>query len=517
MTIVGEKPPSLVTQSSTIGNDSPVLHFSDTEEIVGNEKSKHDPEAALTSSSLSTVEESEEPYTAYTAYTAYTSSRQLFIVLIATAAGVFAPIAGGAYLPNLILFESVFHASGAVINATVSVYSAIYAVTPLFAAPVSDYFGRKGVYIITLGIFLVTNTLLATLPATIGGLFTLRVFGALGASVVTSVGAGTVADVTESAKRASRMGIFLLGPSLGPVLGPLIGGQFSTLALWRWVFGFLSIACFPVYLLILFFLPETLRSLVGNGSFYANSSTWLVRPRLRQKQVVPEDLLNAKLPRLTFKKLFSLLLFVPNLIITVASGLQFSGLYCIYLAFPRVWQGDKYNWSGTQTGYAYIVPAVCLLLSTLLIGRLSDFLYRRYKSQHEDRAPPPERRIDIQLWGYLLGAAGKALFGWLAYKGFHPAGPLAASGLAAVGTGLVMVTSTAYQSEFQPSAAATASIVALGGLLRNLGCSVSAAIIDPLLTKINLGWFFTGLAILDAICTFGIVYIRVRGHTYRET
>jgi MFS family permease len=57
--------------------------------------------------------------------------------------------------------------------------------------------------------------------------------------MVTSIGAGTVADVTEPAKRASRIGLFLLGPQLGPLLGPLIGGQFSHENRWRWVFGFL--------------------------------------------------------------------------------------------------------------------------------------------------------------------------------------------------------------------------------------------------------------------------------------
>lgn len=172
-------------------------------------------------------------------YTAYTPSRQLFIVLIATLAGFFAPVCGAVYLPSLILFQDIFHTSSKVINATVSVYTAVFAVTPLFGAAASDYGGRKGVYLVTLLIFLVANTLLAAVPPTVGGLFVLRIFQALGASVVTSVGAGTVADITEPAKRASRMGIFLLGPNLGPVLGPLIGGQFSTPSLWRWIFGFL--------------------------------------------------------------------------------------------------------------------------------------------------------------------------------------------------------------------------------------------------------------------------------------
>jgi MFS family permease len=189
-------------------------------------------------------------------YSAFSHSRQLCIVLIVTAAGFFSPLTGAVYLPSLILFESVFHTSSTVINASVSVYWAVFGIAPMFGATLSDYGGRKTIYVASLAVFLVANTLLAALPPTVGGLFALRVFQvrihnrpfhfkahkieqAIGSSMVTSIGAGTVADVTEPAKRASRIGLFLLGPQLGPLLGPLIGGQFSHESTWRWVFGFL--------------------------------------------------------------------------------------------------------------------------------------------------------------------------------------------------------------------------------------------------------------------------------------
>lgn len=68
----------------------------------------------------------------------------------------------------------------------------------------------------------------------------LRIFQAFGACIVTSIGAGTITDIFEPARRASALAIFLLGPQLGPVLGPLIGGQFATESRWRWAFGFLG-------------------------------------------------------------------------------------------------------------------------------------------------------------------------------------------------------------------------------------------------------------------------------------
>ena len=109
-------------------------------------------------------------------YTAFTPSRQIFIILIATAAGFFSPLTGAVYLPSLILFEKVFNTTSTVINATITVYMAVFAVAPLFGAAASDYGGRKTVYVVTLAIFLVANAILAGVPPNLGALFVLRVF-----------------------------------------------------------------------------------------------------------------------------------------------------------------------------------------------------------------------------------------------------------------------------------------------------------------------------------------------------
>jgi hypothetical protein len=109
-------------------------------------------------------------------YSAFSPSRQWCIVLIVTAAGFFSPLTGAVYLPSLVLFETIFHTSSAIINASVSVYWAVFGIAPMFGATLSDYGGRKLIYVTSLAVFLVANTLLAALPPTVGGLFTLRVF-----------------------------------------------------------------------------------------------------------------------------------------------------------------------------------------------------------------------------------------------------------------------------------------------------------------------------------------------------
>jgi hypothetical protein len=74
-------------------------------------------------------------------YSAFSEPRKRFYLAIVTAAGFFGPLCGAVYLPSLNLYEDVFHAPGTVINATVSVYMAVFAVA------VSDHFPGYPAYL----------------------------------------------------------------------------------------------------------------------------------------------------------------------------------------------------------------------------------------------------------------------------------------------------------------------------------------------------------------------------------
>jgi hypothetical protein len=172
-------------------------------------------------------------------------------------------------------------------------------------------------------------------------------------------------------------------------------------------------------------------------------------PRFRQKQLVPDGVY-PKPPKPTAASLFKVLTFVPNCILSFTSAFNFAGLSAMYVVFPRVWQ-TKYGWDGSETGYAYLAPGSChglplfftilttigvaLTIASFAVGRLGDVIYRRYKAKHNDENPPPERRLDIQVYGYAVSGAGKVMFGWFVAKHFHPAAALMAS---AIGTSHVM-------------------------------------------------------------------------------
>jgi hypothetical protein len=70
-----------------------------------------------------------------------------------------------------------------------------------------------------------------------------------------------------------------------------------------------------------------------------------------------------------------------------------------------------------------------LTFASFAVGRIGDVVYKRYKTKHNGENPPPERRLDIQVYAYATTAAGKIMFGWFVLKHFHPAAGLVAAAL----------------------------------------------------------------------------------------
>ncbi|KAF1942549.1 MFS general substrate transporter [Clathrospora elynae] len=443
-------------------------------------------------------------------YSAFSINRRRFILGVVTAAGFFGPLCGAVYLPSLKLFQHVFKTSETAVNGTVSIYQLVFAIAPLFGAAASDVGGRKTVYIVGFGSFLIANTLLALLPAHIVLLYFLRIFQAFGSCIVFSVGAGTVADITEPARRASALAWFLMGPQLGPILGPLIGGQFATESRWRWVFGILSLTSLPVYLGILLSMPETLRSLVGNGAAVAHQPCISI-PKFRTKPCIDSKV--SKAPRPSFRKFMHLLKYPPHLIVSINGALQFAGLYGMYISFPTIWQ-DGYNWTTAEVGYAFLCPGIAMFITSIFVGRFSDYMRKKAIANSSDGKIAPERRIAMQIPAFVVAGAGKIMFGWFTQNRVHPAAGLFSAAVASAGVSVVFVTSISYQTECDP--AQKASLVALGGCLRNIAAAICAAIMVSCFRGLGWGWAFTGLGILDLLCIPGIILIMVRGVKFRE-
>ena len=138
----------------------------------------------------------------------------------------------------------------------------------------------------------------------------------------------------------------------------------------------LAITCFPVLVTLTFFVPETLRCLVGNGEVYASRKGIFTMPKLRQEALVDQKKF-PRPPKPTPTRLIKPLYYLPSLIVSVNGALLFAGLYAMYVTFPDVWQ-TRYGFSTREVGYAYLAPGkfwtLCINVWTHYLSRYS--LYR---------------------------------------------------------------------------------------------------------------------------------------------
>jgi len=83
------------------------------------------------------------------------------------------------------------------------------------------------------------------------------------------------------------------------------------------------------------------------------------------------------------------------------------------------------------TGILLTQTGITILIASYSIGRIPDIMYRRYKAKHNGGLPPPEKRLDMQVYAYVVMAAGKIMFGWFVAKHYHPAVGLVAAAICA--------------------------------------------------------------------------------------
>ncbi|KAE8422317.1 major facilitator superfamily domain-containing protein [Aspergillus pseudocaelatus] len=376
-----------------------------------------------TSSLVTTPEKS--PASAVTQpppYTAFSRPKRVFILAVVTVAGFLGPLAGNIYLPALPVLENEFQVSAAAINATVSVFMAVFGFGPLFWSSYADWKGRRPLYLISLVVYIIANVLMAVLPANFGALVFLRIVQAFGSSAVVSMGAGTVADITEPKRRARAMSYFMLGPQCGPILGPILGGAIVGQASWRWIFAFLAILAAVLWLIMLLFQPETLRARVGNGKAYSDKG-WILWPPSPFSYLASEPERGPPPPKPTLKGYWRLFTYPPIGIVSVNTAILYSSYFGIAVQLPTALE-NVYHWSSTEVGAGYLAVGIAMVVGSVAGGRWSDWHRARMVKALGEGKVTPEARLRDQIGGILFCATGLAMFGWFVDRAIHPAAVL---------------------------------------------------------------------------------------------
>lgn len=242
---------------------------------------------------------------------------------------------------------------------------------------------------------------------------------------------------------------------LGPVIGPILGGVISQAVSWRWIFWLLLIISGVMVTTIFFFLPETLRSLVGNGSGYANPTPiqWLQRRMnshgRRQSCDTAHDPVQlpntSKLAKVTTQSSIARMKRVPNplrplsflLQPDVAAALTYNALhyavyYCYLTSLPSLFS-QLYGLNQLQQGLCFIVQGAGCITGSLVEGRILDRDFRiiaKRVGQNVSRSRLPldfpifKARLRTAWIHALLFQLVTIAYGWSLYANAHMAVPL---------------------------------------------------------------------------------------------
>lgn len=449
--------------------------------------------------------------------------------------------ASNIYFPALPTIAQDLNVSVELVNLTVTSYLIFQGLAPSLWGPVSDVRGRRVAYCCTFVVFLGACIGLSE-TKNYATLLVLRCLQSTGSASTIAIGSGVIGDITTRAERGGFMGIFQAGLLVPVAVGPVIGGALAGSLGWRSIFVFLTIygAVFLAALIVL--LPETLRSLVGNGG--GVTTGLMVKYPLRTYQHLTKVRWNrheASAPPPSkpvdvtgpFRILFS----------------KLAGPIIAFLAiYYAVWQmsitalsslfTDRYGLNETQVGLTFIANGVGSMLGTLITGRILDMDYRRVKKNYETRA----RRVDAELGadqtqlttitqeGFPLEKARLHLvpafsivqcisiiaFGWSVHYAprVHIAVPIIATfitGWTAVSTQSIIMTYL-VDVHSDRSAAASASL----NLARCLFAAGGTSFIMPMINGVGAGLAFTICVIVQGIALSGVAITWKFGMRWRE-
>ncbi|KAF0370102.1 MFS general substrate transporter [Gigaspora margarita] len=308
--------------------------------------------------------------------------RILFIVIVS---GLLAHVTSTILYPALILLQQELQTSEIVVNSLVAIFIYCMGIAPIVWAAYSDAFAtRRKVSLASMMVFII-STIICAISKNIWLLLIMRAVQACGSSAVLSIGSAIISDIYVPTERGQAYGLFFLAYWFGPFIGRMCGGYLTEYFGWRWMFWFLAIYGGIIFIMILFFLPETSRTV----SSPTDAST---TPRFNP--ISPLKLL--RYPNVT--------------LVVIYVSIISSTIHLQYISVPRNFS-QRYNLSSSTIGLLFIAPAAGCAFGSLLSGKYSDFVLRK-KTENSDSSYP-EMRIYSAWSGALLVPCSYLAYGWL--------------------------------------------------------------------------------------------------------
>ncbi|KAK8088446.1 MFS general substrate transporter [Apiospora hydei] len=274
------------------------------------------------------------------------------------------------------------------------------------------------------------------------------------------------------------------------------------------MFWFLVTITGPCLVLVILGLPETARSVIGNGSLpppiYCRLP--MLHPRfMRHWKASPSTVSRGKR-----RRSLRVLLRRDNTVVVLASALMYTVYSCVIASLSTLFI-EIYGLNQWQAGLVYLPFGIGGTFSTFVSGPLLDWAYRNARSRHDlpgspsrddniDEFPTERARLSIMWAPVLVTLLCILTYGWALHERWHLAVPLT----------LQFVVGFALQFNFSgfntlisdinhaaPSAANASMAVVRCGL-----AALAVAYLEDLLQAIDVGWTFTCISGLSRCSWF---------------
>ncbi|KAK3671631.1 hypothetical protein LTR78_008554 [Recurvomyces mirabilis] len=287
------------------------------------------------------------------------------------------------------------------VSAEVSLFPYVFYVLglasgPMIAAPMSETYGRRAVYLTAIPIFALF-TLGSGFCNNIAALTICRFFSGVFGSPGLSIGSATLADLYTPAERAIPMAIYITTPFLGPAIGPLVGGYVAARKDWRWTMW--ALLFFTIVGLVpAFGMKETYKSAILKKRAKKLGLPTKTSGRTATQSAI--FFLGSTLTRPMH------MAFVEPVVaaFTIYIALNFAMLYSFFAAFPVVF-AEAYGFGIESTGFTFIGLGVGCIVGCGLVILFSKLVFKPQvaRSHKESRGGkvPPEPRLYLAMIGGL--------------------------------------------------------------------------------------------------------------------
>jgi len=283
--------------------------------------------------------------------------------------------------------------------------------------------------------------------------------------------------------------MFNLGPMLAPCIAPAMGGALSQGLGWRSIFWAIVIMVAACLVLIALFLPETLRSIAGNGSVPVPRHSRAIFPVVGGKatQKVPDTESRAK-PKQSINP-FVLFTYPDVIVLLTFTGIVYAVNYTITATISSSFAKIYPSLSETVLGLCYLPSGAGMIIGSTVTGKVLDWEYGRIKKRSGEAFTIEYARLRLMPYYLTLFVMCVIGWGWTIQAKAHMAAPLCLAVL--LGWTSMGILNTTMTLNIDILQSRSSGATACTNFVRCSLAAILVSTIDRMTSKLGDGWTYT--------------------------